>query len=180
MTVIVYLIGRSGTGKYTIAKQFEKQGFKIADNHLVNNPVFALLDLENTPSIPDFAWEAIGHIRTHVFDFIIQEPRHNYVLTNELLDDEGDHKLFRQFEEMARTRGSVFIPVRLTISKEENARRIQIPERALQYKSTRIDDTAYQKPLIQLDHPHLMDIDVTHLAAEAVAQQIMKGIGEYY
>ena len=174
MTVVLYLIGRSGSGKYTIAKQLEKYGFKIADNHLVNNPIFALLDLDSVTPIPDEAWNAIAQIRTHVFDFIAQEHKHNYVLTNELLDDEGDHKLFAQVQEMAERRGSLFVPVRLHLSKEENARRIQMPDRALRFKSTRIDERAYQKSLIQVSHPNLMDIDVNHLTAEAVAQKIME------
>ena len=174
MTIILYLIGRSGSGKYTIAKQLEKQGFKVVDNHLINNPIFALLDLDNVTPIPESAWNTIAQIRTHVFEFIGQEPKHNYVLTNELLDDEGDHKLFKQVQEMAEHRGSLFIPVRLHLSKEENARRIQMPERALRLKSTQIDECAYQKPLIQVSHPNLMDIEIDDLTAEAVAQMIME------
>lgn len=179
MTIVLYLIGRSGTGKYTIAKELEKHGFKIADNHLVNNPIFALLDLESVPSIPAVAWEAIAKIRDSVFDFISKEPKNNYVLTNVLLEDEGDHNLFKQVQEMAEQRGSLFIPVRLHLSKEENARRIQIPERALRFKSTQIEDCEYQKSLIQVSHPNLMDIDVNHLTAEAVAQKILEAAGQF-
>lgn len=176
MTIILYLIGRSGSGKYTIAKQLEKYGFKVADNHLVNNPIFALLDLDDERPIPDSAWDAIARIRTYVFDFISQEREHNYVLTNELLEDEGDHKLFKQVQEMGKKRGSLFVPIRLHLSKEENARRIQMPERALRFKSTRIDETSYQKPLIQVSHPHLMDIDINQLTPEALAKEIMETV----
>lgn len=173
MTLILYLIGRSGSGKYTIAKQFEKYGFKIVDNHLINNPIFSLLDLDSVTPIPDFAWGTIGQIRTSVLDFMSKEYKNNYVLTNELLEDEGDHQCFKQVQEMAERRGSLFVPIRLRISQKENARRIQMPERALRFKSTRIDDIAYEKPLIQINHPNLIDIDVNHLTAELVAQQIM-------
>jgi len=174
MTTIIYLIGRSGSGKYTIAKQFEKYGFKIVDNHLINNPIFSLLDLDGVTRIPNSAWDAIGQIRTSVFNFISKECKNNYVLTNELLEDGGDHQCFRQVQDMAQRRGSLLVPVRLHLSQEENARRIQMPERALRFKSTRIDDVAYKKPLIQMNHPNLMDIDINHLAAEVVAQNIME------
>lgn len=176
MTIVLYLIGRAGSGKYTIAQCLEKYSFKVADNHLVNNPIFALLDLDGVTPIPDAAWEAIAKIRTHVFDFIAQEPKHNYVLTNELLEDAGDHALFNQIQNMAERRQSLFVPVRLHLSKEENARRIQMPERALRFKSTQIDDRAYEKPLIQVSHPNLMDIDGDQLTAETVTQMIMERI----
>jgi len=176
MTIVIYLIGRSGSGKYTIARQFEKYGFKVADNHLVNNTIFALLDLDDRTPIPESAWYTIAQIRTHVLDFISHEHMHNYVLTNELLDDDGDHKLFNQVQEMAQKRGSLFVPVRLYLSKEENARRIQMPERALQFKSTQIDEDSYQKPLIQVSHPNLMDVDINQLTPDTVAQKIMEAV----
>lgn len=174
MTIILYLIGRSGSGKYTIAKELAKYGFKIADNHLINNPIFALLDLDGVTPIPSSAWNAVAQIRTHVFNFIAQEQKHNYVLTNELFDDEGDHNLFNQVQEMAEQRGSLFVPIRLHLSKEENIRRIQVPERALRFKSTQIDEHAYQQSLILVNHPNLMDIDANHLTAESVAQKILE------
>ena len=77
MTLIIYLIGRSGSGKYTIAKYFEKYGFKIVDNHLINNPIFSLLDLDSVTPIPDFAWETISRIRASIFDFMSKEYKHN-------------------------------------------------------------------------------------------------------
>ncbi|HJD60261.1 MAG TPA: hypothetical protein LFW20_06440 [Rickettsia endosymbiont of Omalisus fontisbellaquei] len=45
MTTIIYLIGKPGTGKYTIAKELSKSGYVICDNQLINKPIFALLVL---------------------------------------------------------------------------------------------------------------------------------------
>ena len=59
MTVILYLIGKAGTGKYTIAKEIEKSGFSLCDNHLINNPIFSLLNLDGQSPVPQFAWDAI-------------------------------------------------------------------------------------------------------------------------
>ncbi|MEY4463771.1 MAG: hypothetical protein RLZZ81_742 [Pseudomonadota bacterium] len=43
MTTIIYLIGKPGTGKYTIAKELVESVYIICDNQLINNPIFALL-----------------------------------------------------------------------------------------------------------------------------------------
>jgi len=48
--VVLYLIGFAGTGKLTIAQVLEPLGFKIIDNHLINDPIFKALDLgKGTP-----------------------------------------------------------------------------------------------------------------------------------
>lgn len=176
MTIIIYLIGRSGSGKYTIAKELAKYGYRVVDNQLINNPIFALLDLDGVTPIPEAAWDKIAQIRTHVFDFISQEHKHNYVLTNELLEDEGDRRLFKQVQEMAESRGSLFVPVRLHLSKEENARRIQMPERALRFKSTKIDERVFKKSMINISHPNLLDLDINNLPVDVAANQILKTV----
>ena len=79
---IIYLIGKPGTGKYTIAQELAKFGFIVCDNQLINNPIFTLLNYDGFSKIPEIGWNAIGHIRTAVFDFIAIEQKHNYVLTN--------------------------------------------------------------------------------------------------
>jgi hypothetical protein len=101
------------------------------------------------------------------------EPKHNYVLTNELLDDEGDRRLFKQVQDMAKKRGSLFVPVRLHLSKEENARRIQMPERAARFKSTKINERAYEISMIQINHPNLLDLDINNLPADVAAKEIL-------
>ncbi|MCC8418982.1 MAG: hypothetical protein LN590_05450 [Rickettsia endosymbiont of Glossina mortisans submortisans] len=96
MTTIIYLIGKPGTGKYTIAKELSKSGYVICDNQLINNPIFALLQYDGFKKIPEFAWDTIRRIRDNVFEFIMKEPFNNYILTNVLEDNQGDHKLFKQ------------------------------------------------------------------------------------
>ncbi len=45
--VLVYLIGRPGTGKLTIAQTFiSNRNYLIVDNHLINNPIFSLIRQE--------------------------------------------------------------------------------------------------------------------------------------
>lgn len=176
MTNLIYLIGRSGTGKYTIAKELASQGYVIVDNQLINNPIFSLLATEalnSSLTVPTEAWNAIGRIRNIVFEFMAQEKSHNYVLTNELFDDdEGDHRLFNQVKDIATKRGSIFLPVKLLISKQENARRISSPGRLERYKSTKIDEKDINRDLIKTTHPNLLEIDVSNLSAQKVAKII--------
>ena len=145
MTNIIYLIGRSGAGKYIIAKELEKEGYVIVDNQLINNPIFSLLktdDLNSSLTVPLEAWSAIGKIN---------------ILTNELFDDEeGDHAGYKKVEELAKKRDSTFIPLKLQISYEENEKRIASPGRLERYKSTQIDEHDRNRELIEVDHPNIL------------------------
>lgn len=181
MTTIIYLIGRAGTGKYTIAQELAKVGNRVADNQLVNNPIFALLDRDGnaikTP-IPGYAWKVIERIRDAVFDFIAMEKENNYVLTNELYETLYDRKIYAQVEEMASKRGSVFVPVKLHISKEENAKRVQNPNRAQRFKTLKLDEELFSKPLLFIDHLNLLELDVSALTATEAAAHILEHVKE--
>lgn len=171
MTVILYLIGKAGSGKYTIAQEIVHHGYKIVDNQLINNPIFSLLDL-NQP-IPEVAWQAIEAIRKSVLDFLSSEKFNNYVLTNELYDVDHDHIIYQQVEIMAQQRNSLFIPIKLQISKEENIKRIKNPERKARYKSTTINENYREKPLINISHQNLLELDISNLSANQAAQKVI-------
>lgn len=173
MTTIIYLIGKPGTGKYTIAKELSKSGYIICDNHLINNPIFALLEYDGFKSIPEFAWEYIRKIRANIFEFMAHEYSNNYVLTNVLGEIERDHKLFKQVEHMALQRGSLFVPVKLLITEKENKKRVANSERALRYKSLRIEENI---ELINISHSNLLEMDVSHLSAAAAAEKILEHV----
>lgn len=172
MTTIIYLIGKPGTGKYTIAKEIAKHGYSICDNQLANNPIFSLFNYDGLTPIPKFAWDSIKRIRDAIFDFIANEPNNNYVLTNVLLlDDPGDHKLFKQVEQLALKRNSTFIPVKSLISEQENIKRIQNKDRLLHYKSIDLKDVYLD--LIEISHPNLLELDVSALSAKEAAKKIL-------
>ena len=175
-TTAIYLIGKPGTGKYTISKELAKDGYVICDNQLVNNPIFALLNYDGLMPVPENAWNAIARIRNVVFDFIANERDKSYVFTNVLGENAGDHKLFKQVQRIASKRKSLFIPVKLLISEEENKKRIVNIERLHRYKSIDIEDASAENRLIEISHPNLLELDVTDLSAEDAAGEILAWI----
>jgi hypothetical protein len=173
---IIYLIGNPGIGKYTIAQELAKFGFIVCDNQLINNPIFTLLNYDGFSRIPEFGWDAIGKIRTAVFDFLAIERNQNYVLTNCLYENDGDRKCYSQVESMALKRGSLFVPVKLIISEEENLRRISDPSRRARWKSIDPQDVHQTQPLITIEHPHLLELNISQFSAAQVAEKVLKHI----
>lgn len=174
---IIYLIGHPGTGKYTIAQSLSSFGFIVCDNQLINNPIFALLNYDGFSLIPDLGWDAIGRIRSVIFDFLSIERKHNYILTNCLYDNNpGDYECYRQVELMALKRESLFIPVKFQISEEENLKRIVEPSRKERWKSIDPQDVYQRKSLITIKHRNLLELDVSNLSAAEAAEKILKHI----
>jgi len=176
-TTIIYLTGKPGIGKYTIAKELAKNhGFIVCDNQLVNNPVFELLQYDGHAKIPEFAWDVIAKIRTEIFDFLIQVPKNNYVLTNCLAETEEDKELYEQVKHMAEARGSLFVPVQLQISKEEHLKRLTRLERRERWKSINPQDAEDMGPLISIAHPNNLKLEISNLSAEDAAEKIMNHV----
>jgi hypothetical protein len=177
LPITLYLIGFAGTGKYTIAKELAETSYKLIDNHLINNPIFSLLDLESTTPIPEEAWDAIHKIREAVLDFIAQDRKNNYVLTNELLEDDYDHVLFNQVKHVAEKKGSLLIPIILVVSDEEHQKRMTNPQRKDRLKETTYPAERFKKGLISIDHPNLMTLDVSDLTPRESAETINVFVG---
>jgi hypothetical protein len=171
--ITLYLIGFAGTGKYTIAKEIAKFGYKIVDNQLINNPIFSLLDLDGITPIPEKAWASIEGIRKAILDFVSQDPKSNYVFTNELYEVDHDRLIYNQVKGAAEKRGSLFVPVKLNVSLEERKQRITNPERLDRFKTTNLAEIQINKELIKIAHPHLLELDVTDLSAREVAKEIL-------
>lgn len=174
--ITLYLIGFAGTGKYTIAKEITKFGYKIVDNQLINNPIFSLLDLDGITPIPEKAWASIEKIRKILLDFISKDLKSNYVFTNELYEAEYDRVIYNQVKGAAEKRGSLFVPVKLNVSFEERKRRITNPERLERFKTTNLAEVQMQQEFIKIDHPHLLELDVTDLGAVQAAEKILDPI----
>ncbi|MEY3197401.1 MAG: hypothetical protein RLZZ59_772 [Pseudomonadota bacterium] len=179
ITTIIYLTGKPGVGKYTIAKALAaKYGFIVCDNKLINNPIFELLSYDEYAKIPDFAWDTIARIRAEIFDFLAHHTQNSYVLTNCLEDTEEDKELYEQVKQMAEARGSLFIPVQIQISKEEHLKRLTRLERRQRWKSIDPINAEDNGPLISITHPNLFSLNVSNFSPEDVAEAIMNHINE--
>lgn len=177
LTTIIYLTGKPGVGKYTISKELAaKYGFIVCDNQLINNPIFELLQYDGYAKIHDFAWKTIARIRAEVFHFLANHTKNSYVLTNCLADTVEDRALYGQVQKIAETRGSLFIPVQLQISKEEHLKRLTRPERRARWKSIDPSDAEDNGPLISISHPNLLELNVSNLSPEDAAEAIMNHI----
>ena len=176
-STIIYLTGKPGIGKYTIAKELAKHyGFIVCDNQLINNPIFELLQYDGYARIPDFAWDAIAKIRTEILKFLVKVPNNNYVLTNNLYADEGDQNLYRQVQHMAETRCSLFVPIRLQITQDEHLKRITSSDRRSRWKSIDPSDVFDTTPLLDISHNNLLVLDVSNLDSRDAAKNIIKHI----
>ncbi len=186
-SVLLYLIGFPGVGKYTIAQALTPFSYKVVDNHLINNPIFSLLNLDGQEEVPPVAWHYINKIRTTVLSFVVYDYQSNYVLTNVLYNEEGDHKFLKHIEQIATQRESLFVPIILTIQQDEHIKRLTHQERKKYFKLTNVNsidpehNPRMHSGLIQLDHVNRLTLDVTLLtpqeAAKAITDHINK-IGE--
>ena len=132
-----------------------------------------MLDLDGVTPIPENAWVPIRKIRKIILEFISSDEESNYIFTNELFEAENDWRVYTQVKETAEKRGSLFVPVKLMISPEERKRRITNPERRHRYKSINPAEVHRKKDLIKIDHPGLLEIDVTNLNAVEAAKAIL-------
>lgn len=177
--ITLYLIGHAGVGKYTIAKELSKSNFKVVDNHLINNPIFSLLDLDGVTPIKESVWETISEIRKSILGFICQDALSNYVFTNELQEEKGDHVIYNQVKNTAEARRSIFIPLKLIINDEtEHKKRISNPQRKELFKETTLPFGRIKKGLIQIQHPNLKELNITNLNPAQAVEHVLELVKE--
>lgn len=181
----IYLLGMPGTGKYTVAQNIAAQaGFRVVDNHLINNPIFTVVRVDGKTALPREVWKYASAIGDVVFDCIrtLSPPEFSFVLTNALYHDQPeDHEWFAEVAGLAASRGALFVPVRMTLSDtEEHRRRITDPKRDLRMKE--IDpagaDRYAAREVLTPNHPHLLSLDVTHMTAEGVTEKILSHVAQ--
>ncbi len=171
---LIYLIGKPGVGKYTIAKVLAKYGYIVCDNQLINNPVFSIVGYDGFGDVSEDSWDAIEKIRSIVFDVLVAQKQNNYVLTNVLNDDEDDRNLFNQVQNMSKEHGSVFVPVTLFVDRDEHLKRIVNPARRQHYKSVDPKDVDSGSKSLPITHKNLLELDITHLSAEDSVKNILE------
>ena len=177
---IIVLIGFAGTGKFTIGSELcERTGAKLIDNHLINNPVFKVLNADGITPLPAGVWDKVKSVRAIVYDSILElsPPDLSFVFTIELLESSpGDQQGFVDLEQLAEGRGSLFVPVRLICDVEELCRRVVEPARVQMIKSINPADArrkSANESVLNTSHPHTLTLDVTKKSPEESAESIL-------
>lgn len=180
---IILLIGFAGTGKYTIGRRLsELTGAKLVDNHLINNPIFTVVNADGVTPLPAPVWDKVKQIRRIVYDSIreLAPPNLSFIFTMELRQNNpADHFSFNELKKLAAARGSLFVPFRLVCDVEELCRRVTMPERAERLKEIspeRARKKSAEDKVLNPLHPNLRTIDVTDKSPNGGVASIIKEI----
>ena len=180
---IIALIGFAGTGKYTIGRELcALTGATLIDNHLINNPVFKVVNPDGITPLPDGVWDKVKAVRAIVYEAIreLSPPELSFVFTIELFESNpGDQRAFIDLEELAASRGSLFVPVRLLCEVEELCRRVVDPARMQMIKSISAAGArrkSAQETVLDSTDPHVLTVDVTEKTPTQAAEAILRHI----
>ena len=75
---------------------------------------------------------------------------------------------------MAGVRGSVFVPVRLTVNHEEHLNRIKDQTRRKRHKTINPRFVYEGRSLLHFTHPNFFEIEVSNLRPEKTAGRIIE------
>jgi len=180
---IVVLIGFAGTGKYTIGQELcRRTGAKLIHNHLINNPLFKVVNADGVTPLPEAIWGKVRAVRRVVYETIreLSPPELSFVFTIQLIaHDHEDEQAFVELVELAAARKSLFVPIRLICDVDELCRRIVSPSRAEMMKQISAGAArrrAADHEVLNPSHPHLRTIDVTHKSATESAEEILNEV----
>ncbi|HLI88105.1 MAG TPA: hypothetical protein VKV37_05405 [Ktedonobacteraceae bacterium] len=177
---IAYLIGYTGTGKYTIAREIAAlTGAVMVDNQLINSPVFGVMAADGKTLLPASVWPKIEAIRRIVLDTIAElaPPQASYIFTNELYEGKAmDRRWYEDVATLATKRQATFVPVILRCEPEELFRRVTSPERAVRLKvrdAEWVREKLRSYQLLRVEHSNRLELDITHLSPLQAARAIV-------
>jgi hypothetical protein len=179
------LTGYPGTGKFTIAKELVRQldargeTTRLVDNHRVGDPILGLIPISPEAPVPPEVWDRVRAVAAIVRDTIatISPVDWSFVFTNYVADIPADRAHYPLLAECAATRGSVFVPVCLTVELDELLQRTMSPERLGSNKITNPDLTrrlVAERGMYRPDYPQRLEIDVTNVSPAAAAARIIE------
>lgn len=181
---VLLLNGYPGVGKLTVAEELARHtnGLHVIDNHMLNNPIFALVRENNSTKIPSEAWVSIRNIRKIVLTALSSyaSPNLNFAFTNCLAEEDPDDvNIYEQIKESATQGQRLFIPILLTCSLEENKKRIVTESREVKMKMRDANDIAEMREdftLVGKNHPHAAFFDTTELSPQDTAAKVRNHI----
>lgn len=177
---IVYLIGHPGTGKTTIAHEIAKHpNFIPIDNHTFNNTVFPFVRTDGSTPMPEKIWDATKEIRRIALDIMVTigNRDNSYISTNCLYDDdESDQAIYKSLMDAASQMDAAFVPAILTCTEQANIKRLSGEGREERMKMTDTSGLIEMRKdsLLNPDHPHQLELDVTQLTAKEAADIILQ------
>jgi predicted kinase len=181
--VMVYLVGFSGTGKLTVARELASiLQARVVDNQWINNPIFGLLDNDRVTAFPPGIWDQVTKVREAVLDTIatLSAPDANFILTHAGYDDDQeDWTIYNAIARTAERRAALFIPIRLLCDEAELARRVVSPERASRLKSMDAEAAirdARTRDVLKVNHANQMTLDISAITPQESARLILEHI----
>lgn len=176
----IYLMGVAGTGKLTVAKAIAaKTGARVVDNHLINNPIFAVIRQDGVTPLPRAVWDRVFTVRIAVLETIasLSPPEWSFVFTHEAYGEAYDIAVYQLAREAAQVRKAAFLPVRLVCSPDEIARRVVNPERRTLMKSANAEKSrarAAANAIYDPGTPDVLTLDNTSLSPEVAADIVVR------
>jgi hypothetical protein len=181
--VMVYLVGFSGSGKLTVARELSLLlEARVIDNQWINNPIFGMIDNDRVTPFPTGVWDQITKVRQAVLDTIatLSAPDANFILTHAGYDDDQeDWKIYHAVARTAERRKAIFVPVRLLCEEGELARRVVSPERAIRLKSMDPEAArreARNRDVLKVNHANQMTLDISAISPQESARLIVEHI----
>ena len=176
MTFVAYLLGHPGVGKRTVGRALaERTGAVLVDNQTVNLPILTLFRWDGRSPLPEGTFDRAAPIREAVLSALAEiAPRElSYVLTNVIADDPADVAVYERVRSVAAARRAAFVPVLLTCEREEQLRRVALPDRAERLK---VRDPGAVVRLMERMPPYVPDgvltLDTTYATPEESAAAI--------
>lgn len=111
-----YLIGRSGVGKRTIAREIARlTGARVIDAADIYEPIFNLIEHASPADLPDAAWAQVDAIREVILRTIetLSPVAWSFVFTHAGFDIPEDVGVYHTVRDTARKRSAKFQPARL-------------------------------------------------------------------
>jgi len=180
---IIYILGHSGAGKYTIGTEIAKlKNFKLIDNHYINNVIFQLIETDGKSKLPEKVWEYTRSVRKAVFGTIkeLSSIEANFIFTNALMkEQEISEQIYQDILEIVNYRKAKFFPIILDISKNELMNRISTQERRNRYKDISKENAKNAFECFNVFEPTYstkFHINVENKTAKEAALEIIKKI----
>lgn len=185
---IILLMGIAGSGKMTIGEAIVQQDehFKLASHHTWVDPILNLLGNNEQVwwSLDEKGWAAVNQAHDVILNTIAEvcPKESNFVITAELLGNNPYHQnYFDRVQNAAQRRKATLVPVRLICDLQELLNRVQNDARKAYFKTRDIElinKRFIEERVFSSKMPNELTLDVTNLAPEESAKNILKWVAD--